>query len=106
MQPHVQPSNRQLRPLPPSVIAFPKDGVRAKKRDWTDEVDFTDNEEACKFLQRELVATKRKWADIAREAGCCGQTVSKVAYGETKSPRLQTTIRLLRVMGFTLTAWR
>lgn len=104
---HVQTSTaRSARPMPPSVVAFPARGATALKHDWTQEVDLNSIEDTCKFLQRELIATKRKFNDLALRAGCCASTVSKIAYGDTKSPRHSTVLMLLAVLGFNLVARR
>lgn len=107
MQPVQQPSGRQVRALPPStIVAFPARGVVARSHDWTEEVDLNSIEDTCKFLQRELIATKRKFSDLAHRAGCCASTVAKIAYGDTKSPRHATVLLLLAVLGFSLVARR
>ena len=51
--------------------------------------------ELCAFLRDKIAASKMLQKDIAKRAGLCPQTVSRMASGETKDPRLNTAVALL-----------
>lgn len=74
------------------------------KRPWVtetgDEYTFKDISELCAFLQHEIQSSKRKYKAIAEKAGCCAQTVSNMAHGQTHYPRAATVFDILRVLGF------
>lgn len=53
----------------------------------------------CRFLQNRMVHSNMKVGEIARKAHLCHGTVSRMLYGETKDPRLNTVIQLLMAMG-------
>lgn len=49
---------------------------------------------------RQYVTKKGKISHMATKAGIAPQTVSRVAYGETKSPRMKTIMGLLHALGY------
>lgn len=68
------------------------------------EFTFADIYELCSFVQGEIVASKMKYARIADKAGCCAQTISHLASGETHEPRASTVLKILAALGFELVA--
>lgn len=60
--------------------------------------------EICAFLTAEIQASKRRYSDIARRAGCCPSTVSNLASGQTKNPSSSTLVGILQALGFRLIA--
>lgn len=64
-----------------------------------------DAEGVCELLQRELFRFTT-FSEIAARAGVCDQTVARLAYGETKQPRAQTMVRVLKALGWTVLATR
>lgn len=74
------------------------------KRSWQPtthgEYTFKDISELLAFIQHEVHASGRKYNDIALHAKCCASTVSKLAAGETRFPRAQTVLEILRTLGF------
>jgi hypothetical protein len=70
------------------------------------EYDFQDIYELCSFVQHEIIASKLKYSAIALRAGCCAQTVSNMASGETHQPRASTVMNILGVLGFQMVARR
>lgn len=65
-----------------------------------EEFTFNDISELCAFLQHEIQSSKKKYVRIAEAAGCCAQTVSNMAHGETHYPRAGTVFAMLRVLGY------
>ncbi|MER8619186.1 XRE family transcriptional regulator [Mesorhizobium sp. M1409] len=82
-----------------AIIRFPK-----KLSSEQEEVELHDIAEACAFLQRIIWQTRTKHGKLAAKAGLCPTTVSNIAYGETRLPRLSTVIALLRALGFKILA--
>lgn len=58
------------------------------------------------LCQRAIRATPIKFIDIAARAGVCSQTVSNLAYGDTKRPMMATVVRILMALGWTIHASR
>lgn len=71
-----------------------------------EEYSFADIYELCAFMQGEIVRSKLKYSVIAAKAGCCPQTVSRMASGETHQPRASTAMMILGVLGFQWVARR
>lgn len=68
-------------------------------------IELEDTDAVCELLQRELFRFT-SFAEIAAKAGVCDQTVARLAYGETKQPRAQTMVRILKALGWTVLATR
>jgi len=64
-----------------------------------------DTEAVCDLLQRELFRFS-SFVEVAAKAGVCPSTVANLAYGETKQPRAQTMVRVLKALGWTVLATR
>jgi hypothetical protein len=64
------------------------------------EYTFKNIYELCAFVQSEILNSKLKYAEIARRADCCAQTVSNMASGETQQPRASTVLSILGALGF------
>lgn len=75
-------------------------------RGGIEEYTFADVHELAAFVAGEIRASKLKYARIAERAGVCASTVSKLAYGETHSPRANTVLQILLVLGFEIVARR
>jgi len=57
-------------------------------------------------VQNEVLRAKRTYTDIARAAALSNSTVSNIATGTTKWPRIETIIRILAALGWMITAQR
>ena len=69
-------------------------------------VHLVDSPVALNLLRNEMLASKMFYKDIAAKAQVSGSTVSNIASGKTQLPRLETIIRLLSAMGWTIQAVR
>jgi hypothetical protein len=69
-------------------------------------VTLTDSYAARKLVQDELLRAKRTYTDIAKAATLSISTVSNIASGNTKWPRIETIIRLLAALGWMIQAQR
>jgi DNA-binding phage protein len=69
-------------------------------------ITLTDSHAACRIVQNEVLRAKRTYTDIARAAALSNSTVSNIATGTTKWPRIETIIRILAALGWMITAQR
>jgi predicted transcriptional regulator len=67
-------------------------------------VALDDGPSTIALCQRAIRATSLKFKDIASAAGVCDQTVANIAYGDTKSPRMSTVVRILMALGWSIYA--
>jgi transcriptional regulator with XRE-family HTH domain len=67
---------------------------------------LADSLAAIRLLQEELLRAKRTYTDIAKAAGVANSTVSNIATGSTKWPRLETIIRILGALDWVIVAQR
>ena len=69
-------------------------------------VHLVDSPVAIKLLQDELLAYKHTYKDVAARAQVASSTVSNIASGVTRWPRLETIIRILSALGWQIMAQR
>lgn len=69
-------------------------------------VHLVDSPVAIKLLQQELLTAKKTYKEIAAKAQVASSTVSNIASGATRWPRLETIIRLLGALGWVIQARR
>jgi hypothetical protein len=69
-------------------------------------VTLTDSMAATKLVQEELLRAKTTYTAIAQKAAVASSTVSNIASGQTRFPRLETIVRLLGALGWVITAAR
>jgi DNA-binding phage protein len=69
-------------------------------------VMLDDVEDAIALCVTEIRASGMRWPEIADRAGLCRATVSNIAYGDVKSPRMNTVLRILKVLGYRIYAQR
>lgn len=74
------------------------------KSKGTRSVDFSNPYELRMYAQSCIRDSKMKYSNLAKRAGVCSQTVSRLASGETKDPRIGTVIRVLFALGIRLYA--
>lgn len=67
-------------------------------------VDLDDGPATIALCQRAIRSSHLKFGEVATRAGVCNQTVANIAYGDTKSPRMSTVVRILMVLGWTIQA--
>jgi len=67
-------------------------------------VTLIDSPASIKLVQRELLRAHRTYTDIAKQAGLAHSTVSNIASGNTRWPRIETIIRLLGALGWVIMA--
>lgn len=65
-----------------------------------------DVSEAIALTQHEVRTSGMKYADIAARSGLCYKTVANIAYGDVKTPRMHTVLRILQVFGYRIYAQR
>lgn len=75
-------------------------------RHETADISFASVYELTKFVAGEIRGSKMKFGKIADKAGCCTATVSNIAHGVTRDPRVGTIIKILGVLGYRVTARR
>jgi len=76
------------------------------KLELPEEIDLNDLAEVTRFVASEIRATKLKFGKLADKAGVCAHTVSRIASEDTKYPRWNTVVCLLRAMGYRVFARR
>jgi len=69
-------------------------------------ITLDDGPATIALCQRAIRSTSMKFGDIASRAGVCDTTVSRLAYGDTKKPMMATVVRILMVLGWTISASR
>ena len=69
-------------------------------------ITLTDSFAACKLVQEEVLRAKRTYTDIGNRAGIANSTVSNIASGKTRFPRIETIIRILGALGWMIVAQR
>jgi len=69
-------------------------------------VTLTESRTACKLVQEELLRAKRTYKDVAQSAALAHSTVSNIASGNTRLPRIETIIRILSALGWRIIAQR
>jgi len=69
-------------------------------------VTLDDGPATIALCQRAIRSTNLKFGEIASRAGVCEQTVGRLAYGDTKRPMMATVVRILMVLGWTISASR
>jgi predicted XRE-type DNA-binding protein len=67
-------------------------------------VSLADSRAAVELCQQEIFQSGLKYRSIADAAGVCVSTVMKLAHGDVNWPRLETMIRILMVLGWTIVA--
>jgi transcriptional regulator with XRE-family HTH domain len=65
---------------------------------------LTDSFVSIKLVQHELLRSKRTYKEIAAAAVLSSSTVSNIAIGHTKLPRLETIIRILSALRWVISA--
>jgi hypothetical protein len=69
-------------------------------------VALIDSPSTIKLIQAEILRSKLTYTAIATKAALAISTVGNIASGQTKLPRLETTIRLLGALGWVIQARR
>jgi len=69
-------------------------------------VHLVDSPVAIRLLQVELLSAKQTYTAIAAKAQVSSSTVSNIASGVTRWPRLETIIRILSALGWEVVAKR
>lgn len=67
-------------------------------------VDLDDGPATIALCQRAIRSSHLKYSEIAHRAGVYPQTVAHIAYGDTKSPRMSTVVRILQSLGWRIFA--
>ena len=68
---------------------------------------LADSFASMKLVQEELLRSKLTYSELARRAGVASGTVSNIAIGHTKFPRIETIIRILGALDWTIQAvWK
>ena len=83
---------------------------RRRRRKWTSETAeqfaFATTAELIGFVSAQIRESGRTYKDIASKSDCCLSTVSRMAAGDTRFPRLNTVMEILRTLGFALVVRR
>ena len=82
--------------MPATAVVIP---LRTKTPVFLDDVS-----DAITLCQQEIRTSPHDWPEIASRAGLCYSTVAKIAYGDVKSPRMNTVLRILKVFGYRIYA--
>ena len=69
-------------------------------------ISLTDSLAACRLVQSEVLRAKLTYTAIANRAGLSTSTVSNIASGRTRFPRIETIIRILGALGWMIVAQR
>lgn len=69
-------------------------------------VELDDGPATIALCQRAIRSTSMKYGVIADKAGVCPATVTHLAYGDTKVPRMTTVVRILMALGWRVYASR
>lgn len=69
-------------------------------------VTLVDSPSTIRLIQNQLLTSKLTYKAIAAKAVLASSTVSNIASGATKLPRLETCIRLLSALGWQIIAQR
>lgn len=73
---------------------------RKEKAEYTPIGELMDSPIAlCSFLRAEIRSSGLKVGALARKANVSHTTISRMLYGETKDPRVNTVIQILRACG-------
>lgn len=67
---------------------------------------LADSFASVKLVQDELLRSKLGYSELARRAAVSPSTVGKIACGDTKLPRIETIIRILGALDWTIQAVR
>lgn len=67
-------------------------------------VILTDSFVSIKLVQNEVLRSKQTYKAIAAKANVASSTVSNIAIGHTKLPRLETIIRILSALRWVISA--
>lgn len=67
-------------------------------------VKLDDGPATIELCRRAIRTSHLKYYEIAQRSGVCVQAVSKIAYGDTRFPRMSTVVRILVAMGWTVYA--
>lgn len=78
--------------------------VTTAKSKETRRINFSNPYDVRVYAQSCIRDSKMKYSILAKKAGVCPQTVSRLASGETKDPRIGTVIRVLFSLGIRLYA--
>ncbi|NEI52695.1 helix-turn-helix domain-containing protein [Rhizobium leguminosarum] len=73
---------------------------RAQEKAGIQEYSFRDAYELCAFVASEIQASRMNYSKLAEKAGIWPQTVSNIANGITRSPRVSTVLPILKALGF------
>lgn len=63
-------------------------------------VKLDDGPATIELCRRAIRASHLKYYEIAQRSGVCVQSVSNIASGDTRFPRMSTVIRILMAMGW------
>lgn len=69
-------------------------------------VSLLDSPSTLKLIRDEILRHREGYTALSRKAGIANSTVSNIASGTTRWPRLETVIRLLSALGWTVQATR
>jgi predicted transcriptional regulator len=69
-------------------------------------ITLTDSYAACKLVQEEVLRAKLTYTEIAKRASVANSTVSHIASGSTRLPRIETIIRILGALDWMIVAQR
>ena len=69
-------------------------------------ITLTNSQASIGLVQRELLHAKLSYSEIGRQAGIANSTVSNIATGTTRWPRIETIIRILGALGWVIAAHR
>jgi predicted transcriptional regulator len=67
---------------------------------------LADSFASMKLVQEEILRSKVTYSELARRAAVASSTVSNIAIGHTKYPRIETIIRILGALDWTIQAVR
>lgn len=67
-------------------------------------VALDDGPATIALCQRAIRSSHLKYNEVATRSGVCTQTVSNIACGDTKQPRMSTVVRILMVLGWSIHA--
>jgi transcriptional regulator with XRE-family HTH domain len=67
-------------------------------------IELDDGPQTIALCQSEIRRSQQKYYEIATRSGVSVQTVSNIASGDTKFPRMTTVVRILMSLGWSLYA--
>lgn len=83
-----------------------KSNVIAMRKHNKKQINWDNSYQVCRLLQEEIMYSMKagvKISHIANKINMSHSTVSRMGYGETKDPRANTILNLLRFYGYKVT---